>query len=122
MTLECVERLRHVLKMCPDVKVVISSTWRRSFDTRAFKALFNAIDLPGDRIVGHTPMRGFSDGVRGHEIQLYLDEHPEVTGFVIVDDTNDMVHLTPHFVHTNFQYGLTDKDADDIITRFGAML
>lgn len=120
VTPECVTTLKWVLDTCPDVKIVVSSTWRRHFKIEAFRAMFDAIGLDGDKIVGYTPMR-MSDRLRGHEIQEYLDDHTDVTGFVIVDDTDDMVHLSDRFVHTDMTDGLTEINAVEIVRRFGEM-
>ena len=38
--------------------------------------------------------------IRGYEIQEWLDRHKEVTNIVIIDDNNDMVHLSKYLVQT----------------------
>jgi len=121
VTPECVDAMKWVFEQCPDVWIVVSSTWRYHLQLPALQAMLIAIGLPGDKVVGYTPMRMSADGPRGNEIQEYLDDHPEVTGFVIVDDNDDMVHLTKHLVHTNVSDGLTDINAADIVARFKAM-
>jgi hypothetical protein len=45
--------------------------------------------------------------VRGLEIQDWLDNHPGVTDFVILDDSSDMAHLMPKLIQTDDATGLT---------------
>ena len=47
---------------------------------------------------------------RGSEIQQWLDGHPEVRDFVIIDDGNDMLHLTPNLVLTDARNGFQYTD------------
>lgn len=68
------------------------------------------------QISGKTPRlspRKFSQNIdRGEEIQAFLDELPEkAEAFVILDDLNNMIHLTPHLVLTRDMVGLTTEDA-----------
>lgn len=72
------------------------------------------------QISGKTPRllpKKFSVCVdRGDEIQAFLDglsEQPE--SFVILDDYNNMVHLTKYLVLTRDRYGLTKEDAAEAL-------
>jgi len=48
---------------------------------------------------------------RGGEIQTWLDKHPEVENYVIIDDDNDMLDSQLyHFVQTNYEDGLTEVE------------
>jgi hypothetical protein len=91
----------------PDLKVVVSSTWRIGEDVESLKKiLYPAKDIC-KAIIDVTPH--FSR-VRGEEIQKWLDEHPEVTNYVIVDDDRDMLpSQKEHFLNTSelhgFQFG-----------------
>jgi len=106
-----------------DCKICVSSTWRK-YDN-LMKHLCD--ELGGNletRIIGKTPVldRQMDSGiwvgkVRGDEIQAWLDEHPEVTRFVILDDDGDMAHLMPHLVLTHGCEGLTPEIASDVIRR-----
>lgn len=51
--------------------------------------------------------------IRPTEIEMWLDDHPEVKRYVIIDDM-DMIDVN-NFVRTNFHYGLTEIDADKAI-------
>ena len=54
---------------------------------------------------------------RGIEIQTWLDENPGVEKFIILDDDSDMVHLMPHLLQTDGEFGLTNEIADKAIKR-----
>jgi hypothetical protein len=49
------------------------------------------------------------------EIQSWLNSHPEVSAFVIVDDDEDMAHLMPKLVKTSWHSGMTIRGAESII-------
>lgn len=52
---------------------------------------------------------------RGHGIQSYLTEHPEVINWVVIDDEifkdYDIENIMPHLVKTDGNLGLTENDA-----------
>lgn len=115
--------------LCRDTgaKVVISSTWRldRMPDWNQKKGHRQMVRLFRDRcvdvdVVGVTtdvaklidsgPLAGllWEAAERGHEIQEYLDTHPEITHYVILDDHADMlVTQQAHFVQTKASEGFT---------------
>lgn len=112
-------------------KIVISSAWRLG---RLCEPMMNlegvSIFLRSHgvqcSVVGLTPygskrvpvslkfsMRGACE--RGHEIADWLDEHPEVEKFVIIDDDADMAHLKEYLVKTDFLTGLQDDHVERAI-------
>ena len=64
-------------------KAVISSDWRRSHTLRRLQLLFRLYDLQ-DYIIDCTEI--LDNETRGAEIQAYIEAHPEITKFVILDD------------------------------------
>ena len=52
---------------------------------------------------------------RGYEIQEYLDEHPEIDNFVIIDDETDMVHLIDKLVQTSWKTGILNEHVERIL-------
>ena len=97
-----IKRFNRIIEACPDVKIVISSTWRYSYTHGVYTnfeelvQLLKARGVQGD-IIGHTPFPetpapsgwitlGSSWRTRGEEIRMYLKEHPEVEHFLILDD------------------------------------
>ncbi len=80
-----------------EAKVVLSSTWRKFEGARRF--LSEHVDF-----IDCTPIL---DKKRGDDIQHWLDAHPEVTDWVIVDDDGDMLpSQMSRFVQTTFETGL----------------
>ena len=113
--------VRMITSLCEehDIKLVISSSWRM-FDVKSTIDCFkNYRDLTPlcKYIIGVTP-RNTNDQVwedRGEEIQHYLDTHPEIDNYCIVDDDNDMLDSQrDNFVRTNSTHGLTIYDCDKI--------
>ena len=109
------DRLIRIIDTLPDLEFVLSSTWRilpenegeYALRQHGFKKSF----------VGHTPRLRDFDASRGDEIQAWLDEHPEVEKFVILDDDSDMKHLMDHLVQTVNGVGLQDEQVEEIIKR-----
>ena len=52
---------------------------------------------------------------RTEEINLYLEEHPEIKKYVILDDAEINEPLRDHWVRCLFKNGLTKKLADEAI-------
>jgi HAD domain in Swiss Army Knife RNA repair proteins len=68
--------LGYILDQVPDLKIVISSSWRLHYDLESFKDLFKIFNLDGSRIIGKTPKKFTSERV--HEIHMWLDEVNEI--------------------------------------------
>ena len=101
-----------------DAKIVISSTWRRSRATKDFIEMFakhhNWFDAP---VISRTPVLNTE---RGHEIQEWLDSHPEVPNFVILDDDSDMLDSQlDNFVHVSNVNGFRSKHFCKALRIFG---
>lgn len=97
-------------------KLVLSSTWRLHEDAKAKLA------RAGLEFYGMTPRWHEVEELsphevkRGHEIQWWLDRHPEVERYCIVDDDSDMLDSQlRYFVQTEMEYGLTKGLAYRII-------
>jgi hypothetical protein len=83
--------------------IVLSSSWRHG--RNAVHECANGLDLP---IFDKTPDL---PGVRGEEIQDWLNRHPEVIHYAIVDDNSDMLESqADHFVQTSEEDGLLFGD------------
>merc|ERR1711971_1272853 len=79
----CVDNLHEICEATP-AKVVVSSTWRLFPDMLAFLTRVVGDDL----MLGVTKDRGahpIGPG-RGEEVRQWLQEHKEVTKFIILDD------------------------------------
>ena len=101
-----------------DAKVVITSTWKLSWYSTVMR--LERGGLPSHYVIDHTPdylwipIENF-DKSRGAEIKGWLENHPEVTNYVIVDDREDFKEdQIPHFVHVDQTLGLTMENVEQI--------
>lgn len=105
--------------------IVISSSWKM-LGLGTLREMWHDRGLPG-RIFGITPsdasnemmMRGEMPSLKlkGAEIQQWLDEHPDYTHYVILDDedvTQDGIQHS-HLVQTNPQLGLLPEIAEKVL-------
>lgn len=102
--------VEELIRRVPDLKVVVSSTWRLGETVESLKKIVAPAKLLADAIIDVTPS---FRGPRGLEIQAWLDKHPEVSQFVIVDDDADMVHLTPRLVLIDSKNGFIFTDMEN---------
>lgn len=111
-----VKRLQRILKET-GAKVVLSSTWRLYKDSRDMvrQRVCRYIDCTADL------QRGSKRGIvpRGEEVQLWLDQHPEVTHYAIIDDDSDFLPYQWLF-KTTFEKGLTEDITQAVIDHLGA--
>ena len=90
--------------LCEDhgARIVISSDWRLQFSVAGLRALFRIHDLD-HLVVDRTMDPQGPPHYRAAEVKLYLDTHPEVERFVIMDDRyrKEFDRIFPdQFVHT----------------------
>lgn len=116
-----VKRLNTIIEKSGAV-CVLSSTWRtmhtlsymqRLLERRGFKGkLFASTPCHSDR-PNPTDGKGNINYIRrGNEIQAWLDmlgPDCQPDSFVILDDDDDMAHLSDRLVKTTFEKGLTDE-------------
>ena len=82
--------------------IVVTSTWR--LDPNYKECLINGGLRPGIEILGRTPR--LPGRPRGAEIKAYLEEHPEINYYIIVDDEADILpEQCGHFIMTNGDTG-----------------
>lgn len=91
-------------------EIVLSSSWRHSPDgLKEVESRF--------KLYGVTPMA--NSGVRGHEVQAWLADHPGVERYAILDDDSDFDADMPLF-KTSFATGLTEQIAAEVTTYLNA--
>src|SRR4051812_13326145 len=83
----CTANFQYILDTYPEAKIVISSTWRTIFSIAELQGILSEYHVDHSRIIGATPQDRLA-GNRGHEIQWWLDKHPEVTHYIIIDDND----------------------------------
>lgn len=89
-----------------DLKIVMSSSWRKEIVNKTIDGLyalskFSEYNLD---IYGSTSFDGsISDAKRATQIKAWLDEHPEVEDYIILDDE---------------QFNISSKEYKDLMNRF----
>ena len=87
--------------------IVVTSTWR--WDENYKECLINGGLRSGIEILGRT--KEIRDQCRGFEIKTYLEDHPEINYYVIIDDDCDMLpEQIGHFIQTDYRVGFTLKE------------
>jgi hypothetical protein len=117
------ENFNLILETAPETSVVITSTWRYHYTLSQLKKFFNEAGLNPDRIFDITPDLRRDEGMikhypgRDEEIKAWLNIHPEVEKFAIIDDVDreQMEGLEDHFFRTEFDQGLTREQSLKII-------
>jgi hypothetical protein len=90
-----------------DASIVLSSSWRI---LHSVHECANGLDLP---IFDRTPSLGTK---RGQEIKAWLDAHPGVATYAIVDDDSDMLtEQRRYFVKTDIYEGLTFRNYRELV-------
>ena len=115
----CVERVNAIVRRT-GCDVVVSSSWRLQPKYATPPRLTRLLRRHGfaSRIVDVTP--DHPRGCRGDEIQAWLNRHPGVVAFAILDDDADMGALDHRLVKTTFAAGLMDEHVDRVVVMLGA--
>lgn len=97
-------------------EVVLSSSWRHHPESVEH---LNKVVV---KLFDKTPFVNTPDRIRGDEIKAWLDLHPEVTKYAILDDDSDMrPEQLPNFFKTDFHSGgLTDEIASRVISHLNS--
>ena len=97
--------LKYLIKTY-DLKIVVSSTWRKS------RTVAELADILGLEVYDKTGVLPGQE--RGEEIKQWLEQHLEVTDFVIVDDDSDMGPYlqTSHFIKCSPKVGFSWNEVD----------
>ena len=92
-------------------EVVLSSSWRHHPE---------GVQNVSERVVRLLDKTPYLPGIRGDEVQAWLDKYPEFDKYAILDDDMDFyVYQAPHFFKTRFEDGLTDEIAEAVIEHLG---
>lgn len=113
--------------------IVISSTWRKMYQLDDLARVLAQHGVTG-RVIGATPVLvdplgpPHKDGFqpcrskpRAHEIAAWLDAHPEVTSFAVLDDDPDVLvlpHIAARVVGTAWSDGLLDEHVESVCALF----
>ena len=97
--------------------VVMSSAWRvgDEYDYLRSCAILSAGGIQFD-FLDRTPHLGTTRGV---EIKSWLDGHPDVSRFAIVDDGSDMHPLSDRLVQTDMRFGIQAEHMHQLVSLLG---
>lgn len=122
-------------------EIVVSSSWRirgvygpksklthndieaEVMMTAYCKGVLDTAHLVGAPI-GATPTHDYRGYERGYQIQRWMEMHPEVKieSFVILDDSDDMVHLMNRLVRVPGSFGLQEEHVELAIKKLNEKL
>lgn len=109
----CTEKWKWFSEWCneTDTKICVSSTWKHHFGTKGYISTpdkwEDAFQLLGFNPGTYVGITGDRRTLRGEEIQDWLDKHPEVEDYVILDDDSDMLpEQFAKFHHSDPWFGL----------------
>lgn len=120
------DKLKWIKKIvdATEAKIIVSSSWRMcTIEETIEKVIRYPKRCPHNRMLcwfldnlyDVTPWVGLGNG-RGGQIQKYLNEHPEIENYVIIDDDSDMWDSQLyHFIQTNFEDGITEAEVNRAI-------
>lgn len=118
-----IERLNAIVRATAAV-VVVSSSWRYGRTAQDLQQMlaargFHGIvfcktpePFPAERRDGNNLHLAHP---RGLEIREWLDAHPDVTGFAVLDDDADMPTVAHRHVKTQNEVGLKDEHVAQVI-------
>ena len=94
---QAVQWLSEFCKKC-NYDIVVTSTWRS--DDNYAECIINGGLREGIQILGKTDdlnrEHPWPEPTRGYEIKKYLEEHPEITYYVIIDDEDQFLPEQQH--------------------------
>lgn len=110
----CSDKWKWLSEWCNETgtKICISSVWKHHFGTKDYVSTpekwEDALCLLGFKRGTFAGITGERRTLRGQEIQDWLDKHPEVTDYAILDDDSDMNdEQFAKFHHCDPWFGLT---------------
>lgn len=110
------KNLNHIVEET-GAKVVVSSSWRFSWQIGELQTLFKYNGFIGD-VIDVTPiyLESYTHEVaRGKEIADWIKKNP-IDNYCIIDDCNDMLdEQETHFVWVDDKHGITEDDAEKAI-------
>jgi hypothetical protein len=108
--------LEMLLNRVPELKIVVSSSWR-TYGLEAIKDILKANGIDPRRILdvtGHEKSPDERDH-RGYQVECWLKRHPKVKHFAIVDDHDDFIPLHDKLVQTKPSIGLSQANVERLL-------
>lgn len=107
------------IQLDTDCEVVLSSAWRHhpegieQVEKQVVKLLGKTPSVPTPKELITARGVEWPHELRGDEVNAWLEKHPEVTRYAILDDSMDFYDDQPLF-RTTFEDGLTDEIAKEV--------
>lgn len=113
-----VEILNRIL-LTSGASVVLSSSWRRLINLEDLTKVLRTRGYKGPDLMDLTPTARDLPGwqpftPRRKEIQVWLDGHPEVDHYVILDDDPD-AEIKGHYIQTDCMTGLVEDQVEEAL-------
>jgi hypothetical protein len=117
----CVSNLNILMESCEDVDIVISSTWRQTFDIETLKNIFRRANfLYPEKIIDYTDTdKKFSQefgSARAEQIKRWLEKNDSVDRYAVLDDCYLPID---NFFHVDQRIGLDWHTANKVRSHFG---
>lgn len=115
---ENVKHLNTLQRLVPDLRIVVSSTWRLMYPLEQIERKMRQAGYEGEALLDRTPCHGRGDPFdanRGLEIMDWLEKNASGTSFAIVDDHAEMGPVLDALVQTDPDVGLTGHDVERIV-------
>lgn len=115
-----VSNINYLCANVPELKVVISSSWRNRFSLEQIEMILKEDGfLHSDRLIGTTPVRSLSGDRRYNEIMGFLERNPDlqVDDWIAIDDHE--YNIPPErLCKTKQEVGFTIFQAYELIEKF----
>lgn len=92
-----VELFNDIFYKVPKLKIVFSTSWAEVYSNDLMFDFFklNGLNITQEMLCEEDRTPKKNDSKRGEEIQWWLDKHPHITNFVIVDDSRQVLTVDP---------------------------
>lgn len=106
-------QLRRIVETT-SAEIVLSSSWRWYKEQR--NTIHKQLKRKNIDFIDTTPIEITVKMSRADEINAWLEKHPDIDNYVILDDEEIKdIKLNPHWVKTTFKHGLTRDKAEQAI-------
>ena len=106
-------QLRRIVETT-SAEIVLSSSWRWYKEQR--NTVHKQLKRKNIDFIDTTPIEITIKMSRADEINAWLEKHPDIDNYVILDDEEIKdIKLIPHLVRTTFKHGLTRDKAEQAI-------
>ena len=112
------EAIRFLNKLCKDFEfeIVVTSSWRQHPEYKNF--LYDSGLYKEINIIGGTEI---SNQGREFEIKNYLNNHPEIEEYLIIDDAFLPGELCRHLIQTTFTKGFNENKYKEALSKMESL-